>query len=400
MDGVRTGRVMKKRYLHDLVLDDLDRKMVFIGGPRQVGKTTMASMIAKGFKRSAYLNWDSRPHRRGILDGRWSPDAEIVVFDELHKYARWKSLVKGFCDTRPQGQKMIVTGSSRLDVYRRGGDSLMGRYHYYRLHPFSLAELENAPVPMDFPKGPPVLDFDITGSGLSELLRFGGFPEPLLSGRERVLKRWQRQRFERVFREDIRDTENIRSLSLVELLGGMLPRRVGAPLSMSSLATDLEVSPKTVALWIDLLCRNYYIFKVPPFHGRLHRALKKAAKYYLWDWSEVPGEGERFENLVAAHLLKSCHLYQDAFGIEMNLFYLRDQQKREVDFLVAWEGEPWCIIECKLIPGKGLTNLNYFAERLGVAQRFQVVRRCGVDHLDRRTGVRTLSADRFLMAWV
>jgi hypothetical protein len=325
----------------------------------------------------------------------------MLVFDELHKYRRWKTLIKGIWDTRASGQKIMVTGSSRLDIYRRGGDSLQGRYHYYRLHPFTLREM-SAPVgtSLSFPRQPPELEFGPPGAELAHLLKFGGFPEPCLAGSERTLKRWQRQRFERVFREDIRDVEPLRSLAEVELLGAMLPERVASPLSFNSLAVDLEASPKTVKAWVELLCRNYYIFRVPPYHRRLQRALKKESKYYLWDWSEAPGEGARFENLVASHLLKFCHHFQDVFGLAVDLFYLRDLEKREADFLLTWEKSPWLIVECKLTAGGSLTALNYFAERLKIKQRFLVVREEGVDHIDRTSGVRALSASRFLTALV
>jgi predicted AAA+ superfamily ATPase len=323
----------------------------------------------------------------------------MLVFDELHKYRRWKTLIKGIWDTRPSGQKVMVTGSSRLDAYRRGGDSLQGRYHYLRLHPLTLSELEAAPeTGLDFPHQPPELEFGAASSQLTHLLKFGGFPEPCLAGSERALKRWQRQRLERVFREDIRDLEPLRSLSEVEVLGMMLPDRVASPLSLKALAEDIEVSPKTVKSWLELLCRNYFIFRVPPYHRRLHRALKKESKYYLWDWSEVANDGARFENLVASHLLKFCHYHQDVFGLSAELFYLRDLEKREADFLVTWERTPWLIVECKLAAGGSLTPLNYFAERLAVPHRFLVVREEGVDHVDPSTGIRSLSANRFLTA--
>jgi predicted AAA+ superfamily ATPase len=336
-----------------------------------------------------------------MLNSQWSPDSRLLIFDELHKYRKWKGWIKGVWDTRPANQGVIVTGSSRLDVYRRGGDSLMGRYHYYRLHPFSLREVSATNAHSHaWEKPPDRLVLGSVGTGLDHLLKFGGFPEPFLAGNERTLRRWQKERFERVFREDIRDAEMVRALSEVEILGGMLPERVGSPLSMNSLSRDLEVSPKTVKLWIELLCRNYYLFRVPPYSRRLARALKKESKYYLWDWSEAPATGARFENMVAAHLLKLCHYCHDVFGYTVELFYLRDLDKREADFLVTWERTPWLMVECKTTPGGSLTHLHYFAERLGVKERYVVTQESAVDHLDRRTGIRSLSADRFLMALV
>ena len=192
----------------------------------------------------------------------------------------------------------------------------------------------------------------------------------------------------------------MRSLAQVELLGSLLPGRVGSPLPISGLAEDVEVSPKTVRNWIELLARNYYLFRVPPWHRRLERALKEESKYYLWDWSEVKEEGPRFENMVAAHLLKLCHYFEDSHGIDADLFYLRDQQKREVDFLVLWEGEPWFLVECTAGAPGGFGHLRYFGGKLGIDQRYCVTPLDQHDYLDRNTGVRVVPASRFLMALV
>jgi uncharacterized protein len=380
---------------------DLANKMVFLGGPRQVGKTTLARMLSETFKAPEYFNWDNRAHRQRLLSGKWSPETDLLVFDELHKYNRWKGWIKGIWDTRLKGESILVTGSSRLDVFRRGGDSLMGRYHYYRLHPFSVAELEGRKISLEnFPKTPPELQFGRPSPHLERLLSWGGFPEPLVAESERTLRRWQKERFERVFREDIRDTENIRSLSQVELLGQLLPLRVASPLSFQSLAEDVEASPKTVKSWIELLCRNYYTYKIPPYHRRIDRALKKEAKYYLWDWSEIADPGARFENLIASHLLKFCHCYEDIFGVSAELYYVRDTLKREVDFLVVWEKKPWLLVEAKLSPERHHAALKTFSDALQVPHRFQVCRESGVDYMDKAGDFRTLSADRFLTAFV
>ena len=391
----------QRRYLESHIAEDLDQRMVFVGGPRQVGKTTLARLVGEDFKATTYLNWDNRAHRRALLDGHWPPETDFLIFDEIHKYPRWKGLVKGLWDTRPSDQRIMVTGSSRLDIFRRGGDSLLGRYRYYRLHPFSLREL-NAPgaAMSPFPTERPRLIFDQAGDHLDTLLTFGGFPEPCLAARQRTLKRWQKERFERVFREDIREAETVRALAQVELLGGLIPGRVGSPLSISNLVEDVEASPKTVKSWIELLARNYYLFRVPPYHRRLERALKKESKYYLWDWSEVEEKGPRFENMVAAHLLKFCHYYEDSHGIDVALYYLRDLEKREVDFLVVWEGEPWFLAECKVGAPKGLGHLRYFADKLGIEQCYCVTASDQHDYLDRTTGIRVVPAGKFLMALV
>jgi predicted AAA+ superfamily ATPase len=290
-----------------------------------------------------------------------------------------------------------------MDIFRRGGDSLQGRYHHHRLHPFSLHELLGRPIsPLPVPGEFPTVEFGDGNQELTDLLfKFGGFPEPLFSANERVLRRWHRERFERVLREDIRETETVRALSQVELLGAMLPERVAAPLSLRSLSVDLEASPKSVAVWMDLLARNYYVFRVPPWHRRLARALKKECKYYLWDWSEVRDEGARFENMVAGHLLKWCHYQQDVEGHDVDLHYVRDLEKREVDFLIVWEKTPWLLVECKLGGNYRFGHLNYFADKLGIkTRRYMVTLTGGDDYVDKASGVRVIPAARFLGAFV
>jgi predicted AAA+ superfamily ATPase len=188
-------------------------------------------------------------------------------------------------------------------------------------------------------------------------------------------------------------------LSQVELLGALLPKRVASPLSLASLSEDVQTSPKTVINWMELLCRNYYCYKVMPWHQRLERALKKESKYYLWDWGEIVDEGARFENMVGSHLLKFCDFYHDVFGIKTKLWYLRDREGREVDFLVTWGDTPWFMVECKLTPGPA-RPLNYFAERLGVEQKFLVTMDERHHYLVKKTGVHVIPASRFLMAFV
>lgn len=392
----------RSRYLQEIIRDDLNKKMIFIGGPRQVGKTTLARMISQGFRRTEYLNWDNGKDRRRIMEYRWDPDADLLIFDEIHKYAGWKSFIKGVWDKRIGEQRIIVTGSSKLNIFRRGGDSLLDRYLYFRLHPFSLQEMGSSvpPEPENYPEKPPELTFEDSYQNLDVLFEFGGFPEPLLSRNRRTLRRWQQHRFETIVREDIRDTETVHLLAKLEMLGYLIPDRTGSPLSLNSLSRDLEVSQKTVGKWIEIYCRNYFVFKVRPYFKRLHRVLKKQCKYYLWDWSILDDKGIRFENLIALHLLKYCHYYHDVYGIDLQLFYLRDLDGREVDFLLVWDGTPWLIAECKLSPGDRMTSLRYFAEKLGVNNRFQVVLKNNINHIDNRTGVRVISADYFLTSLI
>jgi predicted AAA+ superfamily ATPase len=332
--------------------------MVFVGGPRQVGKTTFALsfLSTPSEKHPAYLNWDDVKTRPRLMRGELPPNQPFIVLDEIHKYARWRNLVKGFYDTRKSETAFIITGSARLDYYSKGGDSLHGRYHGYRLHPFSLAEIGGK----------------LSTHELDHLLKFGGFPEPCLRGEEDFWRRWQRERTRRVIYDDIRDLERVRELSLLELLAEELPRRVGSPLSVKSLKEALEVAHETADRWIRIFERLYICFRIPPFGAPRLRAVKKEQKLYLWDWSAAPEGGTRFENLVACQLLKYCHFIEDTEGFRMELRFLRDTDKREIDFLVLKEGRPLFAVECKSGEKAPSPALFYFQERMKIPRLYQV----------------------------
>ncbi|HLG20102.1 MAG TPA: ATP-binding protein [Bdellovibrionota bacterium] len=348
----------RSRYPEKQIRRDLASKMVFLGGPRQVGKTTLAlRFLQKGSVRHpAYLSWDDPHARENIMRGTLPSNEPLVIFDEVHKFARWRNLLKGLFDTNRGLRQFLVTGSARLDLYRRGGDSLQGRYHYHRLHPFSLNEMN--------PKSSP--------SDLKDLLTFGGFPEPLFKGNFTEWRRWQRERRTRVVRDDLRDLERVRELSLIELLLSALPARVGSPLSIKSLAEDLQVAHDTVDRWLDILERLYVCYRISPYGSPQIRAVKKERKLYFWDWSETPEGGPRLENLVASHLLKFCHFKEDTEGFDMELRYLRDIDKREVDFVVLQDRKPLFAVECKSGEREISSAIRYFQQRVSIPRFFQV----------------------------
>lgn len=367
-----------QRYLKKSVEDDLKSKMVFIGGPRQVGKTTFALTFLPdpNEKHPAYLNWDDVIDRKSLLKGELPPNEKCVVLDEIHKFARWRNLIKGFYDKNRSEIAFIITGSARLDYYSKGGDSLQGRYHYYRLHPFSLLELNPDPTKGD----------------LDSLMKFGGFPEPYIKGEERFWRRWQRERIQRVIYEDIRDLETVKEISLLELLAEELPNRIGSPLSVKQLRELLQVAHETVERWLKIFERMYYCFRIAPYGPPKIRAVKKEQKLYLWDWSQIRESGPRFENFVAAQLLKYCHFLEDTEGFHMDLRFLRDTDKREADFVVLKEGIPLFAVECK----SGEKNINpslyYFMERTRIPKFYQV--HTGNKDYEKR-GIRVLPAHRF-----
>ena len=386
--------MLKKRYLTTYIVDDLKDKMVFVGGPRQVGKTTLCqNFVGASFKNHAYFNWDNRADRKTIMAGSWPGDAELLIFDEIHKYRQWKGLIKGEYDKLKDRFKFLVTGSARLDLYRKGGDSLQGRYHYYRLHPFSLAEIEGisykSSVSDEISPGK-----DFYQETLNTLDSFGGFPEPVTKQNKRHLRRWHNEKIERMFREDILDVESIRDIGSMKLLGDILPSKVGALLSLNTIREDLEVSHRAVTHWMDILEAFYYHFRIYPFSAKKIRSLKKEPKLYLWDWSEVEDEAARFENLIASHLLKFVHFITDNEGHKAELYYLRDVDKREVDFLVTIKNKPWFAVEVKLNDTALSPNLLYFRDRLEIPHVYQVVKKEKTDRLEK--GVRIISAGKFL----
>lgn len=344
------------RYLESHIREDLSKKMVFLGGPRQVGKTTLAQTLIKDYRDNhpAYLNWDSGEHRKKIKNREWPKSERLIVFDEIHKAKNWRNIVKGFYDTLKNTHSFLVTGSARLDHFRKGGDSLLGRYHYYRLHPYSLPELK-------FPEG-----------GTDRLLQFGGFPEAYEAADERTLRRWHIQRLDRLIRTDLRDWEDVKDLDKIHALAEELPNRVGSPLSINSLANDIEADFKTIKRWLGILSSLYYSFQISPFGSTKIRAVKKEQKLYLWDWSQVEGKGERFENMVASHLLKFCHYQEDAEGHKMELRFLRDTDKREVDFVVLKNKKPLFGVECKSGEKSASPHLFYFRDRTSIPHFYQV----------------------------
>ncbi|RKY38295.1 MAG: ATP-binding protein [Candidatus Omnitrophota bacterium] len=394
---------MLKRYLEPYIKKDLEERMVFIGGARQVGKTTLSQQIGNLYypDNFCYFNWDWRVDRKAIINEEFPADKKLFIFDEIHKYRRWKNFLKGFYDKNKKKIKILVTGSSRLDIYRRGGDSLLGRYRFLRLHPLSLREIvgflksDIKPfTPLSFPKK---ID-DKIQKVFNRLLKFGGFPEVYLKNDEVFLRRWHNERIERIIREDIREIETIRDISMLEVLVELLPERVGSILSLNSLREELEVSFKSVKLWMDILERFYYHFRLYPYQTKKIKALKKEPKLYFWDWSEIQKESARFENMIASHLLKFVHFLYDVYGWRAELFYLRDVEKREVDFLVVIDRKVWFAVEVKLSSSDLSKNLKYFAQKLKIPFLYQVVKEEGIDFL--RQNTRIISAGKFLMGLV
>ena len=340
--------------------------MVFLGGPRQVGKTTLAKSILKKFpykksKKGLYLNWDFDEDRYKITEKKWDEDHKLIVFDELHKYRLWKNWIKGIYDKTHPLHKFLVTGSARLDVYRRGEDSLLGRYHYWRLHPLTLDER------------PPKMTLK---EGFKRLMTVGGFPEPFLDGSELFARRWRRERFDRVLKEDIRDLESINKIQDLGLFVDLLRRHCGRLITLSNIAQKIQISPKTAKSWLEALNRMYICFSVRPYTKQLARAIKKPPKVYFFDNADLileNDEGPRFENLIATHLLKNIHYIEDSKGFQFELKYIRDKEAREVDFVILKDSKVFALIETKLADDKISRSLQYYSEKLKPRHSLQIV---------------------------
>ncbi len=366
---------MKRRY-EELLVEHFrnDSQMAFVTGPRQVGKTTTCTSFKT---QHHYFNWDNENDARLFLEGPAAVAEKIgvshnrtIVFDELHKYPHWRNFLKGFYDSYAKDRfDIVVTGSSRLDIYRKGADSLMGRYFLYHMHPLSVAELGHQKI---FEKeiGRPQ---SISVSNFERLERFGGFPEPFLKHNMRFFNRWKRTRLKLLFREELRDVTRVQEVGQVELLAEFIRQHSGQLLNYASLARHIRASQDSIRRWIGVLESLYYCFLIRPWTKNLTRSLLKEPKVYLTDWALVDEPGARFENMVGCHLLKAVTWWQDLGLGEYGLYFLRTKDKREVDFLVSREGRPWFIVEVKSSHTRPLSkHLEYFQTRIGAMHAFQV----------------------------
>ena len=371
-----------KRIYETLVSDHFanNRQMAFLSGPRQVGKTTLAESVLKD---AACLNYDNAADARVIAAGadKVAEFADLsdpvkadkgIIFDELHKFPKWKRFLKGFFDSYADNGRLrvAVTGSARMDVYKRGGDSMMGRYFGYRLHPLTIGELGGGEANLDETfrnaKG-------ISQEDLRALLAFSGYPEPFLKGNERFYNRWKRERMERLFSEDLRDLSRVQDLRGLHSLAELLGARVGGGVNYASLANDLSVSPDTAKDWIATLESVYYCWTLRPWFRNISNSIRKQPKVYLWDWSLVRDEGARNENFVAAHLLKAVHWWMDSGLGDFGLYYLRTKQQKEVDFLITKDDSPFMLVESKTSSKEPLSGaLAEFREALSVPYAYQV----------------------------
>ena len=363
-----------------------DHKIALVSGPRQCGKTTLAKMLLDERKTGVYRNWDELSFRRewarnpsSIVPRVQGKEIPLVVLDEIHKERRWKRNLKGIYDTLEVPCDLLVTGSARLNVYRKGSDSLLGRHYAFRLHPFSLRELERPDV-----LAPDTMLASLFSraeergnaaeKGLAAMLRYGPFPQPLFDQNARKVNLWRRSREQLVIREDLRDLSRLPELDRIEMMTALLPERVGSLFSLSSLSRDLETSVPTIKRWTAYLKDLYYLFEIRPYSRKIARSLRREGKIYLWDYGAIPNAAARFENLIALHLLKTCHFWSDTGEGEFKLHFLRNKEKQEIDFLMVRDGVPWLPVEVKLSDSELSPNWKRFSPMLSCKRGLQIVR--------------------------
>jgi len=350
-----------ERYLSPIVRADAESKMIILSGPRQAGKTTLCRQLADSHE---YLNFDIDRHRKIIRERSWRRDQQYLILDELHKMPKWKGWLKGLADDEEERQRIVVTGSARLETFKKTGDSLAGRFFQYRLHPFDLKE---------------ICTFDKKTSRevvIDRMLTCGNFPEPYLKGTTAFYNKWRVAHLDIILRQDLLDLENVRDIKGIELLIDLLRERVGSPLSANSLARDLQKDHKTIQHWLQILENLYVIFVVRPYHRNVARAILKEPKIYFFDTAQVEGdEGVRFENLVACALFKEVQYCTDALGGRLDLHYVRTKDGREVDFLITRDRQPSLLIEAKLSDEQISPHLAFFVKMLGTKRQLQINRR-------------------------
>lgn len=348
-----------KRHIQSHIERDLPDKIVLLTGPRQCGKTTLAKQLYSSFD---YFNYDSAKDRLALKQQSWDRQKKLVIFDELHKMNGWKRWLKGIYDTEGIPPEILVTGSARLDIRKKMGDSLAGRYFQFRLHPLDLKEA------VQYIGGNVHQLFD-------QLWQCSGFPEPFLKASETYYKRWRRSHLDIILRQDLIDLYTGRDIQSIETLVLLLKERIGSTVSYANLARDIERDPNTIKRWLQLLENLYVIFRVTPYHKNIARSLLKEPKYYFYDHTYAENNhGARLENLVASALLKELQFIEDTKGLRTSLNYLRTKDGKEIDFLICIERNPTLMLEIKWSDETPVNSFHHFSQFLPEAKKIQLVK--------------------------
>ncbi len=368
------------RYIYSQVAEDMESKVVLISGPRQSGKTTFSKLLLSEFD---YLNYDYAPDRLKIISGQWDREKPLIIFDELHKHHEWKRFLKGIFDVDGIPPRLVVTGSAKMDVFRKVGDSLAGRYFNHHLFPLDLKELE--------------LNGNTTSPAtLEQLLAISGFPEPFLKGTETFYSRWSRSHLDVILRQDLQDLSTVRHINDIETLIELLKHCVGSTISYSSLARDLNTSPQTVKNWLILLENLYIIFKITPYTNSIRRSIQKEPKYYFYDTAAVKGDiGSKYENLVAFSLYKWLQFTQDTTGKKCNLHYLKTRNGEELDFLITIDDHITHVIESKWADSSVSKSFSIFQKQIQSPHFLQLVHKLEREY-STTSGIKVCSASKWL----
>ena len=355
-----------------------EKSMVFLAGPRQSGKTTLAHIISESFTNTLYFNWDIAEHRTRLIGNptffeaveRKDSSTPLIIFDEIHKYKEWKNYLKGVYDQFHEGYQFLVSGSGRLDIYQKGGDSLAGRYYLFHLWPFTVAELGRRNLPIDDwliePLKINLEEKEKLREIWSHLSTLSGFPEPYLSGRSTTYRRWTNSYSQQLIREDVRDLTGIKSIGDMELLYILLPSKVGSPISVPSLAGDLRVSYNSVRSWLSIFERFFLIFSIGPWTHKIARAIQKERKIYLFDSPKIEEPSARFENIVALELWRAVTTWTDMGYGSFSLHFIKNKEQQEVDFLIAKERKPFLLVEANLTDTEASSALKKFQRALNI----------------------------------
>ena len=402
---------MRERPYYVSVWKELDarKRLILVSGPRQSGKTTLAKSIGSGEASWLYFNYDVPADRQTLLKDpaffqkvdRVNGALPLIVLDEIHKYREWKNYLKGAYDGYSDSYRFLVTGSGRLDLYQRRGDSVAGRYWQFHLFPFTMGELfaEKIPPGEFFRRlaEPPGISDAETADAWAALSRCSGFPEPFVAGDDRTYRRWAASYHRQVLREDVRDAFAVKQIDTMESLYLLLPDRVGSSFSASSCADLLRVSHTTISSWIEVFKRFYLVLTIRPYHRKISRSLLKEPKLYFYDYIRVQDEAARFENMVALELARATTLWTDQGIGEFGLWYLRTREKREIDFLVTRDGHPFFMVEAKSSETDPSPNIAHFQNLLGIPA-IQVVNRTGIARVYKsgRHSTLVVSAARWL----
>jgi predicted AAA+ superfamily ATPase len=390
--------IMDVRAKYQRIFDFYEKtpQMLFISGPRQCGKTTFVKKQLHPGQPGLYLNWDIAADRKAILTGidfsglvAGAGEARpIVILDEIHKYSEWKNLLKGLYDQYSQQVKFLITGSGRLDFFQKGKDSLAGRYYLFHMWPLTIAEFGAPPLAYeDWIQNPLLAGQEkkaATAQAWNQLSACSGFPDPFFSGNEKLYRVWSDTYRNQLIREDVRQLTRLEKIDLLERLVLILPHRVGATLSMDNLAQDLQVAFDTVKKWLLVLERFYVVFRLAPWTQKISRAISKEQKLYLFDYALIQDPAAKFENMVALDLLRAVHGWREQGEGGWDLQFIRDRNRREVDFLLVKDRQPFLLIETKLSDVNPSEGLLYFQGKLNVPA-VQLVAIPGVRHLAKKS---------------